>query len=74
MTIFKMDNFTVLELEKVLSDKIKSLRELEAKIENMYEIGAYDNADHLEMISDVVIEDIIKIEDVIEKKGENKNG
>ena len=69
-----MDDLTVLELELILNDKIKTLRELEAKIENMYEIGAYDNADHLEMISDVVIEDIIKIEDIIEKKGENKNG
>ena len=28
MTILKMDDLTVLELEKNLSDKIKSLREL----------------------------------------------
>ena len=60
MTILKMDDLTVLELEKNLSDKIKSLRELEAKIENMYEIGAYDYADHLDMISGVIIEDIIE--------------
>lgn len=71
MTILKMDDLTISELEKILSDKVKSLRELESKIEEMYQVGAYDYADHLDMISDVVIEGIIEIEDLLKlKKGE----
>ena len=31
----------------------------------MYEIGFHEGADHLEMISDAVIEDIIEIENLL---------
>ena len=63
---------TVSELEKIHEDRIKELRELEAKIENMYRIGYHDVADHLEMISDFVIDDLIEIDKLLkEKKGAN---
>ena len=56
---------TVTELEQLLKDKIKSLREFEAKNEGMYRIGYHDGAGRLEMISDSVIEDIIEIENLL---------
>ncbi len=72
MTIYKIEDLTVSELKERLEDKIKSLRELEMKIEEMYRIGAYDHADHLDMISGVMIENIMEIEDLlIERKGIN---
>lgn len=65
MTIYKIEDLTVSELKERLKDKIKELRELEMKIEEMYRIGYHDGADHLEMISDAVIEDIIEIENLL---------
>ena len=65
MTILKMDNLTALELEKILSDKINSLRELEMEMEEMYRIGFHEGVDHLEMISDPLIDDIIEIENLL---------
>ena len=70
MTILEMDGLTVSELEKRLKDKIKSLREMEAKIEMLYEVGDTDYVDHLDMISGVVIEDILEIEDLLKLKKE----
>ena len=38
----------------------------------MYRIGYHEGADHLDMISGVMIEDIMEIEDLlIERKGTN---
>ena len=65
MTIYKIEDLTVSELKERLEDKINSLRELEMKIEEMYRIGYHEGADHLEMISDSVIEDIIEIENLL---------
>ena len=65
MTIYKIEDLTVSELKERLEDKINSLRELEMEIEEMYRIGYYEGADHLEMISDFVIEDIIEIENLL---------
>ena len=65
MTIYKIKDLTVSELEQALEDKIKSLRELHMEMEEMYEIGFHEGADHLEMISDAVIEDIIEIENLL---------
>lgn len=66
----QLENLNHSELKELLEDKIKSLRKLEEKIEEMYQIGAYDNADHLDMISDVVIEDIIEIENLLKQTKE----
>ena len=63
----QLENLNHSELKELLEDKIKSLRKLEAKIENMYEIGAHDIADDLEMISDVVVDDIIEIESLLKQ-------
>ena len=68
MTIFKIEDLTVLELEKRLKDKVKSLRELEEKIEMLYQVGAYDYADSLDIASGVQIESIIEIEDLLKLK------
>ena len=65
-----MENLAVLELEKILSDKIKSLRELEAKIDKLYQVGDTDYADNLDIALGVQIEEIIEIEDIIERKKE----
>ena len=65
MTIYKIEDLTVSELKERLEDKSNSLRELEVKIEGMYRIGYHEGADHLEMISDSVIEDIIEIENLL---------
>ena len=65
MTIYKIEDLTVSELKERLEDKINSLRELEMEIEEMYRIGYHEGTDHLEMISDAVIEDIIEIEKLL---------
>ena len=65
MTILRIKDLTQTELKQTLEDKVKSLRELESKIEEMYRIGYHEGADHLEMISDSVIEDIIEIENLL---------
>ena len=63
--ILRFEDLDQTELEQLLKDKINSLRELEMKIEEMYRIGYHEGADHLEMISDSVIEDIIEIENLL---------
>lgn len=68
MTFLRIKDLTQTELEQLLKNRIKELRELEMKIEEMYRIGYHDGADHLEMISDVIIEDIIEIENLLEQK------
>ena len=65
MTIYKIEDLTVSELKERLEDKINSLRELEMEMEEMYRVGYHEGADHLEMISDAVIEDIIEIENLL---------
>ena len=65
MAILRIKDLTQTELKQTLEDKINSLRELEMKIEQMYQIGYHEGVDHLEMISDSVIEDIIEIENLL---------
>ena len=65
MTIYKIEDLTVSELKERLKDKVKSLRELESKIEEMYQVGFHEGVDHLEMISDPLIDDIIEIENLL---------
>ena len=60
-----MDDLTVSELKERLEDKINSLRELEMEMEEMYRIGFHEGVDHLEMISDSLIDDIIEIENLL---------
>ena len=63
--ILRIKDLTQTELEKTLKDRIKELGELELEMEEMYRIGYHEGADHLEMISDSVIEDIIEIENLL---------
>lgn len=63
-----MTDLTKTELKKLLKEKIKSLRKMEAKIEMLYEVGDTDYADHLDMISGVEIESIIEIENLLKQK------
>ena len=65
MTIYKIEDLTVSELKERLKDKINSLRELEMEMEEMYRIGFHEGVDHLEMISDSLIDDIIEIENLL---------
>lgn len=65
MAILRIEDLSKIELEKILKDKIKSLRELEMKIENLYNRGAYDYADYLDMIASIEIDDIIEIEKLL---------
>lgn len=60
-----MENMTATELKQIHEDKIKSLREFQAKIEKMYEIGAYDIADNLEMACDCIIDELIEIDELL---------
>lgn len=71
MTIYRIEVLTVSELTELLEDKIKSLRKLEAKIEMLYQIGAYDYADSLDIASGVEIESIIEIENLLKQKKVN---
>lgn len=66
----QLENLNHPELKELLEDKIKSLRKLEEKIEEMYQIGAYDNADHLDMIADLELEDIIEIKNLLKQTKE----
>ena len=68
MTICKIEDLTVSELKERLKDKIKSSRKLEAKIEMLYQVGAYDYADSLDIASGVEIESIIEIENLLKQK------
>ena len=63
-----MEKLSYQELKNLLKDKVKSLRELEAEIEKLYEIGDTDYADHLDVISGVEIESIIEIENLLKQK------
>ena len=65
MAFLRIKDLTQTELEQLLKDRIKELRELHMEMEEMYEIGFHEGADHLEMISDSVIEDIIEIEKLL---------
>ena len=65
MSFLRIKDLTQTELEQLLKDRIKELRELHMDMEEMYEIGYHEGADHLEMISDAVIEDIIEIEKLL---------
>ena len=64
----QLENSKRSELEELLKDKIKSLRELEAKIEMLYQVGADDYADSLDVASGVEIEAIIEIENLLKQK------
>lgn len=65
MAFLRIKDLTQTELEQLLKDRINSLRELEMKIEEMYRIGYHEGADHLEMISDSVLDDIREIENLL---------
>ena len=65
MSFLRIKDLDQTELEQLLKDRIKELRELHMDMEEMYEIGYHEGADHLEMISDAVIEDIIEIEKLL---------
>ena len=65
MTILRIKDLTQTELKQTLEDKVKSLRELEMEIEEMYRIGYHDGADHLDMIADSVLDDIREIENLL---------
>ena len=69
MAFLRIKDLTQTELEKLLKDRVKELREIEMEIEEMYRIGYHEGADHLDMIADSVLDDIREIEDIIEKKG-----
>ena len=65
MTILRIKDLTQTELEKLLKDRIKELRELEMEMEEMYRIGFHDGADNVEMIIDSVLDDIFEIENLL---------
>ena len=63
----QLENLNHSELKELLEDKIKSLRKLEAKIEMLYQVGAGDYADSLDVASGVEIESIIEIENLLKQ-------
>ena len=66
----QLENLNHSELKELLKDKIKSLRKLEAKIEMLYQVGADDYADSLDIASGVEIEIIIEIENLLKQTKE----
>lgn len=65
MTFLRIKDLTQTELEQLLKDRIKELRKLQMKMEEMYSIGFHDGADDLDMICDAVVDDIIEIENLL---------
>ena len=65
MAFLRVKDLTQTELEQLLKDRIKELRELEMKIEEMYRIGYHEGADHVEMMIDSMLDDVREIEEVL---------
>ena len=63
--ILRIKDLTQTELEQLLKDRIKELRELEMEMEEMYRIGFHDGVDDLDMIADSVLDDIREIENLL---------
>ena len=67
MAFLRIKDLTQTELEQLLKDRIKELRELRElhmEMEEMYEIGFHEGADYVEMMIDSMLDDIREIENL----------
>ena len=65
MAFLRIKDLTQTELEQLLKDRIKELRELHMEMEEMYRIGYHEGADHVEMMIDSMLDDIREIEKLL---------
>ena len=65
MAFLRIKDLTQKELEQLLKDRIKELRELDTEMEEMYRIGFHEGADHVEMMIDSMLDDIREIENLL---------
>ena len=65
MAFLRIKDLTQTELEQLLKDRIKELRELHTEMEEMYRIGFHEGADHVEMMIDSMLDDIREIEKLL---------
>ena len=65
MAFLRIKDLTQTELKQTLKDRIKELRELHMEMEEMYEIGFHEGADHVEMMIDSMLDDVREIEELL---------
>ena len=68
MAFLRIKDLTQTELEQLLKDRIRELRELRElhmEMEEMYEIGFHEGADHVEMMIDSMLDDTREIEKLL---------
>ena len=61
MAFLRINDLTQTELEQLLKGRIKELRELHMEMEEMYELGFHEGADHVEMMIDSLLADVREI-------------